>query len=235
MVELPPPDIAGVIAELTQRGDAMVAARGAADGVVCFNRLYLRMTVAIGGAASQAGFFADPAGVVRLDPIFAQLYFAAIDADTAGGLPSRSWAALFAARAEPGTASLQFALAGMNAHINHDLVVALLELWEQTGGRPPRDSDAYRDFNRVNELVRVELEAEKAELATGVIKQIDMLAGPIDSAVAMWSIEAAREHAWTTAEGLWDARGHPVALDVAIAAIDRIVAVVGAGLLQPIA
>ncbi len=226
--------IGSVIVGLTERGAALEAAYGAADGVLCFNRLYLRMTVAIAAAVAEPGYFADPATVAGLDPIFAQLYFDAVDAEAAGRTASASWQALIAARAQPGTASLQFALAGMNAHINHDLVAALLSLWSQGGGRPGRESPAYADFSKVNDLVAIQVEAEKAELATGVIKELDTLAGPIDSAVAVWSITAAREQAWTTAEDLWDVRESAAAWTVALAALDRIVAVVSAGLLRPI-
>ena len=46
---------------------------------------------------------------------------------------SRAWQPLFALRAQPGTVSLQYALAGMNAHINFDLGLALVRTCRQLG------------------------------------------------------------------------------------------------------
>jgi hypothetical protein len=68
-----------------------------------------------------------PDWLTRLDIVFAGFYFSAI----AGALgPSAntasSWDALFEARNRAGVDRIQFALAGMNAHINHDLALALL-------------------------------------------------------------------------------------------------------------
>jgi hypothetical protein len=60
--------------------------------------------------------------LTRLDVVFTGFYFAAIagalnqNADTAS-----SWDALFEARNRAGVDRIQFALAGMNAHTNHDL------------------------------------------------------------------------------------------------------------------
>ena len=62
----------------------------------------------------------------RLDVVFAGLFFAAVDAlerdpaSAAAGLACRC----SRQRSRGGIAPLQFALAGMNAHINRDLPVA---------------------------------------------------------------------------------------------------------------
>ncbi len=62
----------------------------------------------------------------RLDVIFAGLYFlAVVDSLGSQSVPS-AWSALFEARYRTGIDRIQFALAGMNAHINHDLALALL-------------------------------------------------------------------------------------------------------------
>src|SRR6185312_485560 len=97
----------------------------APDGVARFNHLYLEETVSVDTATRTAGF-EDPEFISALDVVFAGLYFAAVAAATAGKSPPRSWAPLFAARGDRRIAPIQFALAGMNAHINHDLPIALL-------------------------------------------------------------------------------------------------------------
>jgi len=43
---------------------------------------------------------------------------------------------LFDARADQNIVRCQFAVAGMNAHINRDLVAALLSTFEKLGGEP---------------------------------------------------------------------------------------------------
>ena len=48
--------------------------------------------------------------------------------------------------------ALQFALAGMNAHINNDLAHALVLTWQETGGELGRDSPERRDYEKVNGL-----------------------------------------------------------------------------------
>ena len=97
------------------------------DGVACFTRLYLSVTE---GVEQQLGGFAfqDPRFLARLDVVFAGLFFSALDASRSdpSAMP-RAWAPLVEARAARGIAPLQFALAGMSAHINRDLPVALVD------------------------------------------------------------------------------------------------------------
>ncbi len=231
----PATTIEEVIVEMTGIGEQAVLQHGDADGVACFNRLYLAVTNDVGASANLPGFFAEPAAMSRLDVIFAQLYFDAVADDGSGGSAPQAWRALFSARARPDIASIQFALAGMNAHINHDLPIALVNLWQETGGRPSRDSNAFADYTKVNDILKAEEESIKLQFETGVVKELDKLAGPIDDAIAVWSIGAAREHAWETAEGLWEVREVPFARDVLLDALDRIVAFAGHALLQPIA
>ena len=129
----PADPIAGVLARM----EAIAAGLPAGDGVACFNHLYLEVTKAVDGQVATAGF-ADPAFLGALDVTFAGLYFAAVDDAAAGRKPSRAWAPLFEARGRTGIAPIQFALAGMNAHINHDLPIALVKTFEALGSSPSR-------------------------------------------------------------------------------------------------
>ena len=54
------------------------AALPASDGMACFNRMYLEVTSGVRQHVEQ-GFFGDPAFVSRLDVVFANLYFRAVD------------------------------------------------------------------------------------------------------------------------------------------------------------
>ena len=54
-----------------------------------------------------------------------------------GAWVSKAWAPLFARKDERGILALQFAIAGMNAHINNDLAHALVLTWHELGLEPP--------------------------------------------------------------------------------------------------
>ena len=118
-----PASIADVVAVM-QSIDGLLPSN---DGVKWFNRLYLMVTQKIDAQPPPNGW-EDATWLTRLDVVFAGLYFAAIagaleqNADTAS-----SWDALFEVRNGASVDRIQFALAGMNAHINHDLALALLQ------------------------------------------------------------------------------------------------------------
>ena len=77
---LPVPDAPVVsVTEAIARMEAIEAALPAADGLACFNRMYLDVTRQVNSQLGQ-GFFADPAFMAQLDVTFANLYFAAADA-----------------------------------------------------------------------------------------------------------------------------------------------------------
>ena len=84
-------------------------------------------------AQAVAGAFADEASLITLDVGFAGLYFVAVDLDARGAAVPHAWASLFGARGRKGVAPIQFALAGLNAHINHDLALALNTACDQRG------------------------------------------------------------------------------------------------------
>jgi hypothetical protein len=203
-----------------------------ADGVARFNELYLAVTRAV-LRETHLGEFEDPEFLTRLDVLFADLYFAAVDADEAGRRAGHAWRPLFGARRRPRVAPLQFALAGMNAHINHDLPVALVATLLELGLEPDRDSPQHRDFRRVDAiLARVE-ETVKEQFAGGLVDVADDALGRIDDVVAMWSVERARDAAWTNAEALWALRSRPPVRDAFLLSLGRFVGLTSRGLLLP--
>ena len=128
MINTPADPIQAVAARM----EAIAAPLDEDDGVARFNELYLAVTMAVFEEA-QADSYRDPEFISRLDVVFADLYFTAVD-DAAAGRPiPKAWAPLFEKRHAPGIAPLQFAIAGMNAHINHDLAVALVATCEERG------------------------------------------------------------------------------------------------------
>jgi hypothetical protein len=119
------------------------------DGLKWFNKLYLRVTRAI-DQQPQINW-ADAEWLTRLDVIFAGYYFTAIveflnDSPTT---PS-AWDALLESRNKPNVDRIQFALAGMNAHINHDLALALVQTDAEMNLQPALQSPEHVDFCRLS-------------------------------------------------------------------------------------
>jgi hypothetical protein len=201
---------ASTIDEVVAAMTALEQALPASDGVRWFNHLYLRVTLGVRTAIAGANTFQDPQFLDRLDVAFANLYFDALRAneqDASAAPPA--WRPLFSARSAPQVLPLQFALAGMDAHINRDLPAGIVTVFENLGGSPLDAGGRRDDFERVNDILE-DVEAQvKAEFATGPIAQVDRLAGPVDDRVAMWSVRAAREAAWTNAAVLWQLKGTP--------------------------
>src|SRR5246127_3492081 len=105
--------------------EGIAAALPAADGLACFNRMYLDVTMQVNSQLGR-GFFADPAFMTQLDVAFANLYFAAAGAAAAPASVPLAGGPWVEQRAGAGMEPVQFALAGMNAHINHDLPIAVV-------------------------------------------------------------------------------------------------------------
>jgi len=203
-----------------------------ADGVKWFNRLYLRVTLGVRSAVADAAF-RDAAFLAALDVAFANLYFTALQqADTGASVPA-AWRPLFRARSTPGIKRIQFALAGMNAHINRDLPEGIVQAFRALGGSPLTDRARHQDFEAVNDiLARVE-DSARVDLSIGLIGAIDDLGGTADDAIAMWKVRAARAAAWTNAKVLWVLQEVPALRDDFFSRLDSLTGLAGQGLLHP--
>jgi len=202
------------------------------DGVKWFNRLYLRVTAAVNAAVGTAEAFHDPVFLRTLDVVFANLYF---DAAAAGDADPRqapaAWRPLFALRHDDGLARLQFALAGMNAHINRDLPAGIVACYDDLGGVPSEKDVRHADFEYVNGLLERVEAAVKTEFTTGVIGAIDAVAGQLDDLAAMWKLRKARDAAWSNAELLWYLRPFPRLKQNFFEQLDSFTGFAGRGLL----
>ncbi|HEV8142203.1 MAG TPA: DUF5995 family protein [Methylomirabilota bacterium] len=204
------------------------------DGLKWFNRLYLQVTRSVRQAVGGTGF-RDARFMTELDVVFANLYFAAVAAGEVD--PSRApsaWRPLLRARTTPKIARLQFALAGMNAHINRDLPLGIVQVFDALGGDPTTDALRRQDFDSVNALLeRVEDEV-KSDFSIGVIAAVDELAGRADDAAAMFKVREARKAAWTNAEVLWTLRRAPHLREAFFDRLDGLTGLAGKGLLVPV-
>ncbi|HWN21240.1 MAG TPA: DUF5995 family protein [Gaiellaceae bacterium] len=209
---------------------AIEAALPRDDGIACFTRLYRAVTEAVLETTDED--FADARFVRWLDVVFANLYFRALQAFVLGrGRVPHAWAPLFRERTRPGIAPLQFALAGMNAHINRDLPVALLQTCTARKVPPRHGSPQHEDFSRVDGLLEETEARVKHEYAVGLVGVADEALGRLDDVLAIWKVSRARQAAWVHAETLWHLRALPFAGARHLAMLDRTVGFAGRGLL----
>jgi hypothetical protein len=193
------------VREVLERLRAIDAECEPSDGVAVFNRVYLTVTERVAGlldAPPTGPRWQDPAMLADLDVRFAHLWIEAYDAVAAGGPAPPPWAPLFEARAG-GRWPIQYALAGMNSHIEHDLPLAVVRTCEARGLDL---DDVHRDYEAVNGvLAGVEAEIRRSFL-TEVGRAADEHVGPVVHLVSAWKIDKARDVAWISAETLWALR-----------------------------
>ena len=190
------------------------------DGVVCFNGMYLKVTEAVRDALPT---FENQEFIERLDILFAQFYFEAYEAAAAQAWVSKAWEPLFERRAERRLA-LQFAITGMNAHINNDLAHALVLTWQELGF----DKAMRRDYDKVNGILEAVEKDIKVPLSDRLIAEVDTAFGTTDDFLALWSIRHARDQAWERARIMQRIPG-----DELDGLFDRIVGFAGNLLLGP--
>jgi hypothetical protein len=224
------------IPEVIERLRALESAGPRRDGVACFAHLYREVTESV-RADMRGRTFADEPFLERLDVTFAGLFFSALEAyerDPASA-PS-AWVPLFADRGRRGIAPLQFALAGMNAHINRDLPVALVTTCRDLGLGLDERSREHGDFERVD-LLLAQVEARvKRAYVTGWLAWVDRLVHRfhrLDDVLAMWDVARARDAAWTNGQALWALNDVPPLAEEFLLALDRFVGLASRGLLIP--
>lgn len=225
------------VAEVLARLRAIDEKLPPTDGVKWFNRLYVEMTQAV--AAEPHRHWSSPGFLEALDVAFASRYFTALDAAGTGkslptDYPFHAWKPLFEARFDASIAPVQFALAGMNAHINHDLSIALCETCSARRTEPSDESPEHTDYESVNGLIADIEEKMKGWMMTGLLKELDLHFGSVDDVVAVWNIERARDAAWVGAEVIWSLRSLPPLRESYEAANDRTVGFAGRALLMPV-
>jgi len=221
------------VADVVARMDAIEAALDPADGVARFNHLYRAVTVAVGEAVTAATF-RDAAFLARLDVIFAGLYFRSLGGWLRDGRCPRAWEPLFERRGSRRVAPLQFALAGMNAHINHDLALAVVATCAERHLAPDDGGAVHADYLAVNGILAAQQARAKEALSDPALDRLDGALGALDDRVAHWSIVKARDTAWHNAQALWVLRDLPLVRDAYLDGIDRLTAVAGRGLLVPL-
>jgi hypothetical protein len=202
---------AASVAEVLARLEAIDAALPAADGLACFNRMYLDVTRQMNSELGQ-GFFADPAFMSQLDVTFANLYFDAADTADPAAAPL-AWRPLVDRRAMTGIEPVQFALAGMNAHINHDLPLALVSTCAARATAPDAGSH-FADFQKVDQVLDAAEQSIRQSFESAAELAADRHLTAVANLIGSWSINSSRDLAWNNCLLLWALRDHPVAREL---------------------
>jgi hypothetical protein len=124
----------------------------------------------------------------------------------------------------------------MNAHINHDLPLALVDAYLEVdvsgdGGGPERNTDRCQDYRRVNAILDNVQTLVKTEFEIGVFGAVDHVDPEDVARVAHWSIENARDVAWSNGEVLWHIKSNLFVRETFLDSLDRLVGLGGRGLL----
>jgi len=152
------------------------------------------------------GAFEDPAWVHRYAVAFANLYREALEAYDGGRVEAvpKAWRLCFDAARSAAGLVLQDMLLGVNAHVNHDLPLALT----QVSIDPDREL-RRRDHNAVNAVLASVTERATERLAALYapgFTSMDECAGALDEIASAFSLQVARESAWESAVALANAR-----------------------------
>ncbi|MBT2471165.1 hypothetical protein J7E97_25720 [Streptomyces sp. ISL-66] len=193
------------------------------DGVAVFNRVYLTVTQTLHERISH-GAFPSPRRAQTLSVRFAERYLTAVEADRAPAC----WRPLLQYRRHPGIRPLQHALAGINAHIGHDLALAVVATCRSLDCEP---AALEADFDRVGDTL-VSLEEQiREDLMPG--PDVLEVADPLTHLLGAWSLDRARAGAWASARLLWSLRRSPDLAEEFTDSLDAGVGLVGRCLLTP--
>jgi Family of unknown function (DUF5995) len=232
----PPTSIPEVLERLAAIRDyaAATSLRGEDDGIAAFTRLYHVITAHIGEMADR-GEFRSREFLVRLDLEFAERYFAALRSYAADmSTAPRVWRVVFDNRSDPRIPALNFAVAGVNAHINFDLSCALVATWHHI---PPdgdgHESAQFHDYRLINDVFEAEMDPLREDLDSLLSAGPD---GAIWDRTANWMadlvVRFTRDLAWDEAKRVWDKGGDAEDVRASEAKLDAIATFIGETLIR---
>ena len=175
----------------------------AGDRRAIFLQCYQMMTANVLVAVDN-GRFHDGPWVTQLLHRFADYYFDALALYDAQRPCSGVWQQAFSACGRKRVNVLQHLFLGVNAHINYDLVLTLVDLLQPEWAT--LDADArrrrYEDHTLVNDIIADTIDAvqdEVVERHSPLLKLVDWLAGPVDEFIVAELISHWRQEVWDTA------------------------------------
>ncbi len=163
-----------------------------------FAALYRKVTIQV-KVGIQQNYFDDGPRMERLDVIFANRYIHAFCLYQSGQAPTKSWVCGFDKTNDWWPIVLQHLLLGMNAHINLDLGIAAAETVS-----PDELQDLKSDFEKINQVLASLVGGVQAELAEiwPILGFFNRYLGSVETAIINFSMEKARNAAWSFAKNL---------------------------------
>lgn len=182
----------------------------AGDGRAVFLDCYCQMTQAVLHAVDD-GRFADPSWVALLLDRFADYYFISIDGGDGAQPVPEPWVLAHAAAVGNDAHPLQLLLAGVSAHINYDLVLALVDLLDDewpsldAAGRERRRHD-YDVINLVIAETADAVQDRVVERRAPELSVVDVVMLGWDERLAVRLLTGWRRQVWRHAVELLDDR-----------------------------
>ena len=223
---------ADTIDEVVERLTEIVEwSRAANSRLGYFAALYRKVTVKVREGIAD-GFFDEGDRMERLDVIFANRYLEAFEDHREGRPTTDAWTYAFRVADQWWPIVLQHLLLGMNAHINLDLGIA--------SARTVPAGDLHRlqgDFVKINQILASlvgEVQNELAQIWL-FLRVLNRHLGGVEDAIINFSMEKARDHAWSVAERLapLDESGQAREALSEIAALDAEVALFARAIRHP--
>ena len=149
------------------------------------------------------------------------------EGQAAGPRMSACWRPLSQFRHHPGVAAAQFALAGLNAHLGHDLPRSLVQARRSHHGEL---DGVEADFHRLHALfTHLEATAHDVVDHDGTLTVDD----PLAHLLGAWNAERAWQDAWSSTRTLWELRELPELAEEFARQLDSRVGLTGRLLLTP--
>jgi Family of unknown function (DUF5995) len=191
--------------ELITRWEAL------ADRRATFLTCYMMMTRNMLAAIDRQEF-EDPTWVAALLRRFADYYFVALEEyEQDHAKAPMVWKIAHDATCDRRVMAVQELLLGVNAHINYDLVFALVDLlgpeWDALS--EDRRAARYADHSRVNDVIGRtidDVQGQVLERDSRFLALIDNLLGPVDELLTSRLIAHWRDTVWHNAVRLLEAR-----------------------------
>jgi Family of unknown function (DUF5995) len=185
-----------------------------------------RATTARVLAGVRSGAFVDPARMDRLATTFANRYLITLTPGAAK--PARAWRAALDVERRRHTMILQHILLGMNAHINFDLPLAVLDV---AGGGALGALEG--DFLEINRILAALLEPvqDVIDAFSPLLHVLDHVGGRTDEEIVTFSLTNARDEAWHEATRL--ATESSEQRQRSVLSLDRRVALLGNRVIVP--
>jgi len=196
--------------------------------VAAFNDLYLTITRRVDHSLTTNA--TEPEFLELLDVEFAKRYFDALQRwNNDDESTPDVWEVLFKRSQDDRMSQLVAAMLGVNAHINHDLSLALVATWAETGA--PVGDQMHHDYLLVNEIFRDEIPPLRRSFSTEWHLALDGFVGGLDDWSQNILVTVTRAHAWDQARELWLVRNDPDDFEQARLTMDRMASVLAEGVI----